>query len=301
MAETLAAAADEAPPCSEPQDVALLQYTSGSTGNPKGVVLTHANLLANIRAMGEALQVSSGDVVVSWLPLYHDMGLIGAWLGSLCFAMPAAIMPPSAFLARPRSWLWALQRYKATITTAPNFAYEMCLRQLEAADLEGLNLSSVRLMLNGAEAVSPQTVRAFASRYAAYGLRATALTPVYGLAECAVGLAFPSLGRGPVIDGGCGRRRRHIGQGTRPVGAPGHHAIGEIGLPADEAQRLGRQVFPIAIDLLRQQPRLRLRRLRLVAREPGDGRRGDQHDQRHGDGDAEKTLGLDRANAQSRR
>jgi 1-acyl-sn-glycerol-3-phosphate acyltransferase len=192
--------ATNVPSTARPQETALLQYTSGSTGDPKGVVLSHANLLANIRAMGEALEASSSDVFVSWLPLYHDMGLIGAWLGSLYYAAPVAIMPPLRFLARPENWLWAIHRYRATLSAAPNFAYELCLRKIADSDIEGLDLSSLRMVVNGAEAVSPSTVRSFTARFGRYGLRPTAMAPVYGLAECAVGLAFPPPGRPAVID-----------------------------------------------------------------------------------------------------
>lgn len=180
--------------------VALIQYTSGSTGDPKGVVLTHANLLANIRAMGSALGASSTDIVVSWLPLYHDMGLIGCWLGSLYFGAPAVIIPPLAFLADPGRWLRAIHRHRGTISAAPNFAYELCLKTLRDEDLAGLDLGSLRVMTNGAEPVSAATLERFARRFEPAGLRATALAPVYGLAECSVGLAFPPLGRGPLVD-----------------------------------------------------------------------------------------------------
>lgn len=183
-----------------PQDIAFLQYTSGSTGDPKGVVLTHANLLANLRAMGAAFGVSSEDVFVSWLPLYHDMGLIGAWFGALYFAMPLVLMSPLAFLARPARWLQAISRHRGTLTAAPNFAYELCAKKLDDAELAGLDLRSLRLALNGAEPVSPVTLEAFIQRFVPYGLQPEALTPVYGLAECSVGLAFPPLGRGPRID-----------------------------------------------------------------------------------------------------
>jgi len=196
------AAADGAfsTPVVRAEDTAFLQYTSGSTGQPKGVVLTHANLLANIRAMGAAVQADSTDVFVSWLPLYHDMGLIGAWLGSLYFGMPLVLMSPLAFLTRPRRWLWTIHRHRGTLTAAPNFAYELCLSRLEDGDLEGLDLSSLRRAFNGAEPVSPSTVRRFGERFAAYGLRPDAVAPVYGLAEAAVGLAFPPAGRGPLIE-----------------------------------------------------------------------------------------------------
>ncbi len=182
------------------EDLALLQYTSGSTGNPKGVMLSHANLLANIRAMGRVIAVRSSDVFVSWLPLYHDMGLIGAWLGSLYFAFPLVVMPPGAFLMRPSRWLWAVHRYRGTLTSAPNFAYELCAARVDERDLAGLDLGSLRLAFNGAEPVSPDTLARFTERFAAYGLRPSVLAPVYGLAECAVGLAFPPPGRGPLID-----------------------------------------------------------------------------------------------------
>ena len=180
--------------------IALLQYTSGSTANPKGVALTHANLLANIRAMGQAVQVSSTDVFVSWLPLYHDMGLIGAWLGSLYYAFPLVVMSPLTFLARPERWLWTIHKYRGTLSASPNFGYELCLRKIPDESLEGLDLSSWRMAFNGAEPVSPDTLSRFAQRFNRYGLRTEALAPVYGLAECSVGLAFPPPGRGPLVD-----------------------------------------------------------------------------------------------------
>ncbi len=181
-------------------DIAFLQYTSGSTGQPKGVILSHANLLANIRAMGEWVEAGSADIFVSWLPLYHDMGLIGAWLGSLYFAMLSVLMPPTAFLTRPWRWLEAIDQHRATISAAPNFAYELCLSKTPDEVVEALDLSSLRLAVNGAEPVSPQTLRRFRDRFATAGLDPAAISPVYGLAESAVGLAFPPLGRGPLID-----------------------------------------------------------------------------------------------------
>jgi 1-acyl-sn-glycerol-3-phosphate acyltransferase len=177
-------------------DLAMLQYTSGSTADPKGVMLTHANLLSNLRAMGQAIRVSAGDVFVSWLPLYHDMGLIGAWLGCLYFGIPLVLMSPQAFLIRPERWLWAIHRYQGTLSAAPNFAYELCLHRIEDADVNKLDLSRLRLAFCGAEPVSPVTMQQFTERFAKYGLRTQALFPVYGLAENALALTFPPLDRG---------------------------------------------------------------------------------------------------------
>jgi len=187
-------------PARQPDDIAFLQYTSGSTGQPKGVMVSHANLLANLRAMGTALKVGPQDVFVSWLPMYHDMGLIGAWLGSLYYGYSLVLMSPLAFLARPARWLWTIDRLRGTLSAAPNFAYELCLSKLADADLEGLDLSSWRVAFNGAEPVSPDTLQRFTERFVRYGLAPTALAPVYGLAEATLGVAFPPLNRGPLID-----------------------------------------------------------------------------------------------------
>jgi 1-acyl-sn-glycerol-3-phosphate acyltransferase len=182
------------------EDLAFLQYTSGSTGNPKGVMLTHANLLANIRVMSSAVRIDDTDVVVSWLPLYHDMGLIGTWMGSLYNAVPFVLMSPMDFITRPQRWLWAIHRYRGTLSAGPNFAYELCLKRLDDKVLEGLDLSSWRAAFNGAEPVSPDTLERFCERFADYGFRRESAMPVYGLAECSVGLSFPPSGRGLVVD-----------------------------------------------------------------------------------------------------
>ena len=181
-------------------DPTLIQYTSGSTGTPKGVLLSHGNVLANIRAIGQGLDIRPDDVAVSWLPLYHDMGLIGAWLGTLYFGTPVAILSPLAFLARPARWLWALHSHRGTMSPAPNFAFELCVRKVTAEEIDGLDLSCVRMLLNGSEAVMPDTIERFTQRFAPYGFKPEAMCPVYGLAECVVGLAIAPVGRLPRID-----------------------------------------------------------------------------------------------------
>ncbi len=188
------------PPVTSPADIAFLQYTSGSTGSPKGVVLSHANLLANIRVMGQAVELREDDVIVSWLPLYHDMGLIGSCFCSLFHAVPLILLSPLDFLSRPQRWLWAIHRYRGTLSPAPNFAYEICGTRLGEEDLAGIDLSTWRGAFNGAEPVSPRTIEGFCRRMAPRGFRREALMPVYGLAECSVGLTFPPIGRGPLID-----------------------------------------------------------------------------------------------------
>ncbi|WP_291066601.1 AMP-binding protein [Hydrogenophaga sp.] len=181
-------------------DTAFIQYTSGSTGQPKGVALTHANLLANIRAMLQVIDARSDDVFVSWLPLYHDMGLIGAWLNSFYVGCPLVVMSPLAFLARPQRWLETISSFGGTLSAGPNFAYELCLSRIGDEALAGLDLSRWRLAFNGAEPVLASTLSRFQQRFAACGFRPEAMTPVYGLAESSVGLLFPPLGRGPRVD-----------------------------------------------------------------------------------------------------
>ncbi|MXY23930.1 MAG: AMP-binding protein [Acidobacteria bacterium] len=205
-------------------DAALIQYTSGSTGEPKGVLLTNANLLANIRAIIERLDFRAHDVGVSWLPLYHDMGLIGAWLGTLYTGAPLALMSPLAFLSRPVRWLQALSTHRGTVSPAPNFAYDLCVSRISDDELEGLDLRSVRTLLNGSEAVSPDTLRRFNERFAPYGLDPTAMQPVYGLAECSVGLATPTMGTPFRIDR-IDRERYESSAEAAPAAADDAHAL----------------------------------------------------------------------------
>ena len=191
-------------------DPALIQYTSGSTGQPKGVLVSHDNLLSNIRAIERRFDITSRDVGVSWLPLYHDMGLIGAWLGPLCFGAPLALMSPLAFLARPIRWLQALDAHRGTLSPAPNFAFDLCTTRIADEELAGLDLSAARVLLNGSEPVSPETLQRFIERFAPYGLDPGAVYPVYGLAECSLGLSAPAPGNAIRID----RVRRAVFQAS---------------------------------------------------------------------------------------
>ncbi len=179
---------------------AMIQYTSGSTSDPKGVLLSHNNLLSNIRSIGQAIQVSSRDVGVSWLPLYHDMGLIGSWLSSLYHGFPLTVMSPLTFLSRPERWLWAIHYHRGTLSAGPNFAYELCIRKIRDEDIVGLDLSSWRLAFNGAESINPETLERFIERFTPYGFKRESSFPVYGLAESTVALTVPPIDRGPKVD-----------------------------------------------------------------------------------------------------
>lgn len=181
-------------------DFGLIQYTSGSTSAPKGVLLSHYNLLSNIRSFGQAIEVSPQDVAVSWAPLYHDLGLIGMWLGSLYHGVPLTLMSPLTFLTRPERWLWAIHYHRGTISGGPNFAYELCVRKIDPAQIEGLDLSSWRLAINGAEAIQRKTLDSFTKKFAPYGFKAETHFPVYGLAESTVCVATSPLHRAPRID-----------------------------------------------------------------------------------------------------
>lgn len=166
-----------------PDSLAMLQYTSGSTTSPKGVMLSHQNLLAGERAISSAFSMSAEDVVVSWLPLFHDMGLIGTLLQPLYYGIPGVLLAPQHFMERPERWLAALARYRGTVSGGPDFAYRLCTQRVDDPAQLGLDLSSWRLAFCGAEPIHEQTLSAFASKFSAIGFDAKALYPCYGLAE----------------------------------------------------------------------------------------------------------------------
>ncbi len=183
-----------------PEDTALIQYTSGSTGDPKGVELTQANVMANIRSSREGCELGPRDVMVSWLPLYHDMGLIGGWLMCFYYGAPTVLMSPMAFLSRPERWLLAMTEYGCTCSVAPNFAFDLCVKRVDDAVLPELDLSRVRSVLNGSEPISVRTLDRFVDRFGPVGMRREAIFCAYGLAENMVAVAFPPVLRAPRVD-----------------------------------------------------------------------------------------------------
>jgi len=167
----------------EPETITFLQYTSGSTGNPKGVMVSHDNLIYNERMINAVLNMQSSDTMISWLPLFHDMGLIGAALQPLFCGADAVLMPPAAFLQRPHRWLQAISDFKGTITVAPNFAYELCTNQISDEQREKLDLSSLRMAMSGAEPVRQDTMERFTERFTEKGFSYNVFSPTYGMAE----------------------------------------------------------------------------------------------------------------------
>jgi len=203
-----------------PEDTALIQFSSGSTSEPKGVILSHANLIANIRAINEAAGIGPGDVTLSWMPLSHDMGLIGFHLVPLYGALDQVLMDTESFLRRPLRWLQAAEGYRASLLCSPNFGYQHYLKSATqpAGDLD---LGRVRLIFNGAEPVSAAVCREFAERLESAGLDAKAFYPVYGMAEASLAVTFPAphsgaqsitiaadrLSVGDAVTAGAGQRR----------------------------------------------------------------------------------------------
>ncbi len=186
-----------APARPDPSDLALVQFSSGTTVDPKPVALSHRAVLAQV-AILNGFWPDSDELIhrgASWLPLYHDMGLIGCVFPALERRTDLTLLPPEVFVTRPAAWLRAISRSRATVSPAPNFAYGLCVEKIRDEELEGVDLSSWRVALNGAEAVSARTLRAFASRFRRWGLRPEALTPVYGLSEAALAVTFAPLDR----------------------------------------------------------------------------------------------------------
>jgi len=183
----------------DPDALAFIQFSSGTTQAPKPVALTHRQVLANVDAIGGAIRAAYPESesfrhsAVSWLPLYHDMGLVGGVFTSLFHGRELCLIPPELFVARPAVWLRALSRHRATVSPAPNFAYALCAERIRDDELAGVELGAWLVAMNGAEPVTPSVLARFVDRFAAHGLREQALTPVYGLAEATLAVTFSAL------------------------------------------------------------------------------------------------------------
>jgi fatty-acyl-CoA synthase len=227
-AETLADGAPELEVAVEQDSLALIQFSSGSTADPKPVALSHRQLMAQLSALHALLPVESGhrQLGVSWLPLYHDMGLIGCLLLAVYYPGPLVLIPPEHFLARPALWLRAIARHRATLSVSPAFGFALAARRVRAAELVGVDLSSWRLAVCGAEPVSMEALRAFQERFGPCGFDPRALRPVYGLAEAALGVTFAPAGQGPKAIAVDPRRLAATGEVV-----PGKRSIVSVGTP----------------------------------------------------------------------
>ena len=205
----------------EPERPALLQYTSGSTSAPKGVNVSHRNLVANIAMLTKAFGVHPGSRVLTWLPLFHDMGLIGNVLPAIYCGVPCVVMPPLAFLQKPRRWLDAIGRHRITVSGGPNFAYELCVRRLGQRPLGQLDLSTWELAVCAAEPVRLSTMQRFSGTFGAVGFSERALYPCYGLAEATVFASGGSLGEGVhIAPSDVPAARGLVSCGRPPAGGP---------------------------------------------------------------------------------
>jgi acyl-CoA synthetase (AMP-forming)/AMP-acid ligase II len=202
----------------EPDALATVQYSSGSTGNPKGVLLTHRAMLNNVRAMRDGMRLTPADVSVNWVPLYHDMGLMGACLLPLLSGCRTVLIPTMEFMRDPVLWLRAIHVYRGTLSWAPNFAYALCAGRIAARDLAGLDLGSWRIAITAAEPVLATTIAAFHERFLPYGYRPEATTPAWGLAENVVMATLHPVDAAPRIDR-IDRRAVAAEDVARPVGA----------------------------------------------------------------------------------
>src|SRR3954451_1942875 len=181
----------------DPEDLGLVQFSSGTTVDPKPVALSHRAIAAQVEILSGFWR-DTGELrhsCVSWLPLYHDMGLIGCVFPALARDATLTLLGPELFVTRPALWLRALSKYRATISPAPNFAYSLCTTRITDAEMAGIDLSAWRTALNGAESVAPSVLRAFSERFARWGFRPEAMTPVYGLSEAALAVTFSDLDR----------------------------------------------------------------------------------------------------------
>ncbi len=229
--ERLAAAAGGLERPSAPDQLALVQFSSGSTVDPKPVALSHANLMAQVEALTALVRPTAADVLVSWLPLYHDMGLVGCLLGAMSYPGPLVLIPPEHFLARPALWLRAMARHRGTISAAPHFAYAYAADRVADRDLAGMDLSPWRVALDGAEPVTAPALRRFAERFARFGLDPGALMPCYGLSEAALAVTVAPPGRPPRVE-----PVDPVALASRGEVAPGRREVVSVGAPVPGAE-----------------------------------------------------------------
>lgn len=180
---------------SREEDIAFIQYSSGSTSEPKGITLTHKNLVTNISAIAKGLNLQSSDIGISWMPLTHDMGLIGTHMTLFSYGLSQIIMDTDLFIKKPLMWLQQTSKYRASILTSPNFGYKHLLKIHERRPLKDIDLSSVRLLINGAESISVSLCNEFLEKMKVFGLKKETMFPVYGLAEATLGVSFPETGK----------------------------------------------------------------------------------------------------------
>jgi 8-amino-7-oxononanoate synthase len=190
---------DFTPIAIEPNTTAFLQYTSGSTGTPKGVIVSHGNLAHNCHVIQHSYQESAEGIVLNWLPLYHDMGLVGGTLQPIVVGFPVILMSPIAFLQDPIRWLRIISTYKVTVTVSPNFAYDLCIQKFKPEELTNLDLSSWQIAINGAEPVRAETIASFINTFAPYGFRPSTFRPSYGMAETTLLVTGATKSKSPVI------------------------------------------------------------------------------------------------------
>ncbi|WP_299135878.1 non-ribosomal peptide synthetase [uncultured Tenacibaculum sp.] len=179
--------------------IAFLQYTSGSTGDPKGVIVNHANIIDNSEIFQDCFKTTKKSIGVSWLPIYHDMGLIGNIIQALFVGFELIILPPTAFIQKPIRWLRLISKYKGTMSCAPNFAYDLCTNQIKEEDLKEIDLSSWEVAINGSEPIRPGTMAKFADRFTNYGFKRATLFPGYGMAETTLVVSGCEYDKEPTI------------------------------------------------------------------------------------------------------
>jgi len=214
------AASGPAPSRPSPDAPAVIQYSSGSTQAPRGIVISQANIIANQAMIGEIFQSTPASVVVNWLPPHHDMGLFGALLYPLFAGATTVLMPPFAFIQNPRRWLEAISRHRGTVAGAPNFGFDLCVRRVPAERVDGLDLSTLEVAFCGSEPIRTESLRRFAGRFAAAGFDPSIFLPCYGLAEATLLVTSVSKGVGvrEVALGEAHDERRHVSCGHAPAG-----------------------------------------------------------------------------------